>query len=109
MNNKNIRVANVYVHDKFAATFIQEDNHYVLKYDHGYSGPPISLTLPVTSVPYAFDTFPAFFDGVLPEGPQLEALLKLAKLDRDDYFGQLITVGRNLVGAVTVLKGTAHE
>ena len=109
MSNKNIRIANVYVHDKFAATFIQEDNHYILKYDPDYAGPPISLTLPVTAMPYTFETFPAFFDGVLPEGPQLEALLKLAKLDRHDYFGQLITVGKNLVGAVTVLEGRIHE
>jgi serine/threonine-protein kinase HipA len=109
MSSKNIRVANVYVHDKFAATFTQEDNHYTLKYDPDYVGPPISLTLPVTNVSYTFDTFPAFFDGVLPEGPQLEALLKLAKLDRHDYFGQLLTVGRDLVGAVTVLEGSTHE
>ena len=52
--------------------------------------------------PYQFDGFPPFFDGLLPEGAQLEALLRQQKLDRDDGFGQLLTVGGDLVGAVTV-------
>ena len=52
--------------------------------------------------PFLFDTFPPFFDGLLPEGFQLEALLRRRKLDRDDKFGQLIAVGADTVGAVTV-------
>ena len=48
--------------------------------------------------PYDFAGFPPFFDGVLPEGPQLEALLRHGKLDRDDLLGQLLYVGGDLVG-----------
>ncbi|MQY80452.1 MAG: toxin HipA, partial [Bacteroidetes bacterium] len=51
---------------------------------------------------FEFDEFPPFFDGLLPEGFQLEALLKQKKIDRDDLFIQLITVGEDLVGAVTI-------
>jgi hypothetical protein len=36
-------------------------------------------------------------------------LLKQAKLDRDDYFGQLITVGEDLVGAVTEGNGMSEQ
>jgi len=32
----------------------------------------------------------------------LEALLKVLKLDADDYLGQLLILGEDLVGAVTV-------
>lgn len=103
------RKADIYLHDKLAATLTQEMNqHYTLTYRPDYSGPPISLTLPLSSTPYHFDHFPAFFDGLLPEGPHLEALLKVAKLDRDDYLGQLIQVGHDLVGAVTVLEHRPH-
>jgi serine/threonine-protein kinase HipA len=42
------------------------------------------------------------FDGLLPEGAQLEALLKTHKIDRNDYFKQLVTVGRDLVGSLSV-------
>lgn len=71
-------------------------------YAAGYAGPPVSLTLPVRAEPYTFETFPPFFDGLLPEGPQLEALVRQRKLDRDDRFGQLVAVGADTVGAVTV-------
>jgi serine/threonine-protein kinase HipA len=32
----------------------------------------------------------------------LEALLRQCKLDRNDYFGQLLRVGKDVVGAVTI-------
>jgi serine/threonine-protein kinase HipA len=39
---------------------------------------------------------------LLPEGPQLEALLRKHKIDRHDAFRQLVTVGEDLVGSLTV-------
>ncbi|WP_156812382.1 HipA N-terminal domain-containing protein [Legionella tunisiensis] len=44
----------------------------------------------------------SIFEGLLPEGIMLEALLRKYKIDRNDYFGQLILVGRDVVGAVTI-------
>lgn len=71
-------------------------------YRDGYAGPPVSLTLPLRREPYVFTSFPPPFEGLLPEGVQLEALLRLHKLDRDDLFSQLMAVGSDLVGAVTI-------
>jgi len=89
-----------------AGLFIENDEKYsyVFEYDPSYIGPPISLTMPISQKIYKFNKFPPFFDGILPEGPQLEALLRLAKLDRTDYFGQLITVGKDLVGAFSAIE-----
>lgn len=81
-----------------------DDQTYRFSYDEGYAGLPISLSMPVKQRIYEFSSFPPFFDGLLPEGFQLEALLKRHKIDRHDYFKQLVTVGRDLVGAVTVEK-----
>ena len=50
--------------------------------------------------------FRRFFDGLLPEGVMLESLLKKRKLDRHDYFGQLVILGADLVGAITVVEIT---
>jgi len=75
---------------------------YIFEYDEGYHGLPVSLTMPILQKRYEFENFPPFFEGLLPEGPQLEALLRQAKLDRFDYFGQLLAVGTDLVGAITV-------
>lgn len=81
---------------------IERGKEYVFRYDTGHSGSPVSLTMPVGDREMQFDDFPPFFDGVLPEGEMLEGLLRISKIDRDDLFSQLIAVGGDLVGAVTV-------
>jgi serine/threonine-protein kinase HipA len=98
-----MREALVPVHGRPAAILRERDDRrqYVLTYSDGYVGPPASLALPVCPEPHSFEGFPPFFDGLLPEGAQLEALLRAAKLDRHDLLGQLLTVGRDLVGAIT--------
>lgn len=106
-----MRIASIIVHQTEAGKLIEKDNNegYIVQYHPNYQGDPISLTMPVRLAPYVFKEFPPFFDGVLPEGPQLEALLRYAKLDRYDYFGQLITVGGDLVGAVSVKRDPEEE
>jgi len=84
--------------------FIQtENNEYSFTYLEDYRGPPISLTMPVRSEPYTFNRFPPFFDGLLPEGILLEALIRQNKIDAHDYMAQLEAVGADMVGAVTAL------
>lgn len=80
----------------------KEDKKYYFSYQKEYQGAPVSLTMPLTSNYYEFKQFPAFFEGLLPEGGQLEALLRKYKLDKSDYFGQLLQVGNDVVGAVTI-------
>ncbi len=81
---------------------IERGKKYIFRYDPQYKGLPVSMTMPTTQEEYSFEYFPPFFDGVLPEGIMLDALLKQRKLDRNDLFGQLIAVGQDLVGAVSV-------
>lgn len=99
-----MRRANVFVHEVLAGMLVEVSPglQYVFEYRSGYLGPPVSLTMPVAGGRYEFTQFPPFFDGLLPEGTQLEALLRLRKLDRSDAFGQLVAVGEDMVGAVTV-------
>jgi serine/threonine-protein kinase HipA len=75
---------------------------YHFTYDEDYEGPPISLTMPVEKKTYVFERFPPFFEGLLPEGFNLEALLRGLKIDVHDLFSQLAAVGADTVGAVTV-------
>lgn len=98
-----MRKAVVFVGAKPAATLIEHSrNEYELQYDDGYTGPPISLTLPRRKEAYKFTSFPAFFEGLLPEGIQLEALLRQKKINKNDLLSQLLVVGQDLVGAVSV-------
>ena len=78
-----------------------EKGKFEFEYFPDYKAQPISVTIPVRPEPYCFEGFPPFFEGLLPEGPQLEALLRKAKLDETDFFGQLVQVGGDLVGSVT--------
>lgn len=79
---------------------------YRFNYLNSYSGTPVSLTMPLSQLVYEFDSFPPFFDGLLPEGYQLDGLLKFGKIDRNDLFSQLVAVGDDLVGNVTVKEIT---
>jgi serine/threonine-protein kinase HipA len=75
---------------------------YEFYYLPEYRGKPVSLTLPLSRQTITFDSFPAFLDNLLPEGFMLEALLKRVKLDKTDYLGQLICLGQDLVGDLSV-------
>lgn len=99
-----MRKAKVYVKGREAGTLIEviRGKEYVFEYLNGYDGPEVSRTMPLKEKVFKFDSFPPFFDGLLPEGIQLEGLLKLKKIDKHDYFSQLIAVGGDMVGAVTV-------
>jgi serine/threonine-protein kinase HipA len=98
-----VREANVYNFGIYAGKLLDiGDGTFRFVYDKQYFGPPISLTMPVTQGEFSYVHFPPFFDGLLPEGMLLEALLKNAKIDRKDLFLQLVTVGKDLVGSVTV-------
>lgn len=82
---------------------------WLFGYFPGYAGAPVSLALPVREEPYRFPGFPPFLEGLLPEGPQLEAILRRHKIDRGDCFGQLMAVGNDVVGSLTVEEPTQGE
>lgn len=91
------------MHNENAGILTEEHrSRYSFQYDKEYHGPAISLTMPIKSDPYIFEDFPPFFEGLLPEGTQLEGLLKKHKIDKNDFFKQLVVTGADLVGAATV-------
>ncbi len=99
-----MRTAKAFVNG-FEAGVLSElvfNKKYRFEYLPDYSNSPVSLTMPIQQRVFEFDTFPPFFDGLLPEGFQLEGLLKFGKIDRNDFFSQLMAVGDDLVGNVTV-------
>jgi serine/threonine-protein kinase HipA len=98
-----MRRAEVYQQGKLAGILEELPSaHWRFSYAEDYVGPPVSLTMPVSKRVYDFSRFPAVFEGLLLEGIQLEAMLRRYKLDRSDLFGQLIVVGQDLVGSLTV-------
>jgi serine/threonine-protein kinase HipA len=98
-----MRSADVYVQQNLAGRLDQLDKtHYRFTYLPDYAGEPVSLTMPVQTRVFEFNEFPPFFEGLLPEGQLLEVILRKFKLDRQDYFAQLLQVGQDVVGAVSI-------
>jgi serine/threonine-protein kinase HipA len=99
-----MRKARVFVKGAEAGTLVEitQGKEYVFEYFDGYAGLEVSRTMPKNIKVYRFDIFPPFFDGLLPEGIQLEGLLNIKKIDKYDYFSQLLAVGADMVGVVTV-------
>jgi serine/threonine-protein kinase HipA len=103
-----MRKAKVFVKGVEAGTLTELElgKEYVFEYIDGYDSLDVSRTIPKNNKVYKFDKFPPFFEGLLPEGIQLEGLLKIKKIDKNDYFSQLIAVGEDMVGVVTVKEVT---
>ena len=99
-----MKKANIYLHGRQAGILEEREylKEYAFTYDGDYDGNPISVTMPIQKDPYVFNRFPPFFDGLLPEGVLLEGLLKHKKINRNDYFIQLIAIGNDTVGAATI-------
>lgn len=99
-----MKKAKVFVDGVLAGYLIEweKNQSYEFSYLEGYAQEPVSLTMPLTKRIYRFNEFPPFFDGFLPEGFMLDALLRKTKLDSNDRFEQLVLVGGELVGNVTV-------
>jgi serine/threonine-protein kinase HipA len=96
--------AKVFVDGIFAGylTEWEKNRQYEFAYLEEYNGSSASLTMPLTQRVYHFDRFPPFFEGFLPEGCMLELLLQKTKLDKNDHFEQLLRVGKEMVGNITV-------
>ena len=98
-----MRKARLRVNGEDAAIFEElGGGKYKVTYHPHYKGSAVSLTMPIRNMSYEYSQFPPFFEGLLPEGVMLEALLRKYKLDKIDYFGQLIKVGHDVVGAVSI-------
>ena len=74
-----MKLAHIYQQNQFAGLLeARDDGTYRFTYDVAFHGEPVSLTMPI------------------------DALLRLRKLDQNDLFGQLLAVGRDVVGSLRI-------
>ncbi|WP_235893428.1 HipA N-terminal domain-containing protein [Litoribacter populi] len=101
------RIAKVYMHDALAGWLVQDDTGYHFTYASDYLArenvEPISLTLPLQSVPFDSLTMFPFFDGLIPEGWLLDIAEKNWKLDSRDRMGLLRLCCKDTIGAVSIV------
>lgn len=105
-----MRKATVKYNKEVAGVLTQlDDETFVFEYDQMWFDnprkPAISLNMPKTIRVYTSKTIFPFFFHMLPEGANLNAVCKYFRLDKDDYFGILMTVAEyDTIGAVTIHK-----
>lgn len=79
---------------------VQDENGYLFSYYPEYSGPPLSLSLPVSQRQFHSDTLHPYFASLAPEGWLKTRYSQVLKRDEKDLLGMLIDNGKNLIGAV---------
>ena len=109
-----MRFAKVLFKNEEAGILTQHDDaSFTFRYHDDWiadsSKQSISLTLPKTEKEFQAKHLFPFFYNMLPEGSNKQVVCKLNKIDRDDYFGLLMTTAKNdSIGAVTIIK-IAHQ
>ena len=99
--------AEVLYNNKRAGIIKKTDSGYEFIYDQNYLNDnntrPVSLSMPLSQeVHRSRDLFP-FFEGLLPEGWLLSQTSSVLKIDSNDKFNLLLNIGRDPIGAVSII------
>ena len=98
----------VYKKGRLAATLGRTSSGVRFEYVTEYAQlrlPQIATTLPVSAEPITLvnGATPAFFAGLLPEGPRLTAIRDRIKTSLNDELSLLLDIGADLIGDVQIL------
>ena len=105
-----MREAKVLFKDEEAGVLTQHDNGsftfcYLDDWLNDKDKPNISLTLAKSEQPFHSEFLFPFFYNMLPEGSNKQVVCKLNRIDKEDYFGLLMTTAKNdSIGAVRIVK-----
>jgi serine/threonine-protein kinase HipA len=105
-----MREAKVLFKDEEAGILTQHDNGsftfcYLDEWLNEKDKPNISLTLTKGEQPFHSEFLFPFFYNMLPEGSNKQVVCKLNRIDKEDYFGLLMTTAKNdSIGAVRIVK-----
>jgi len=105
-----MRNAKILFKNEEAGTLTQyDDGSFSFRYQEDWVSdqrkPSICLTLPKTEQQFFSKFLFPFFYHMLPEGSNKQVVCKLNRIDKDDYFGLLMTTAKNdSIGAVTVRR-----
>ena len=99
--------AEVYYNNIKAGILKKTGSGYEFIYDIDYlkmdSVKPISLSMPLSNEVYRSKRLFSFFEGLLPEGWLMYQTSSALKIDPEDKFNMLLEVGRDTIGAVSII------
>lgn len=102
-----MKQAAVFLRNKKAGVLTEDESGYRFEYDSDFldseEAEPISLTLPLSSVPYQDKVLFPFFDGLIPEGWLLNIAEQNWKIDSRDRMSLLLACCKDCIGAVGII------
>ncbi len=105
--------ADIYLADKKAGLLEKTEKGYRFTYDKEFissqDAQPVSLSLPLTEIPYESVSLFPFFFGLIPEGWLLDLASKVLKIDPENAFALLLATCGDCIGAVTVIPTNQGE
>jgi serine/threonine-protein kinase HipA len=103
-----MRRARVLFQDKIAGILSEDEHGFHFQYEELYlkdeKSLAISLTLPLTDIPYESKMLFPFFDGLIPEGWLLNIAQKNWKINPRDRMGILLKTCTDCIGAVSIIE-----
>jgi serine/threonine-protein kinase HipA len=106
----NYRSAEIFYNDIRAGILTKTSSGFEFRYYSDYlesdSPRPISLSMPLSNEVYRSKELFAFFEGLLPEGWLMSQTSSVLKIDPSDKFNILLHVGKDTVGAITIIPIT---
>jgi serine/threonine-protein kinase HipA len=100
------RIGKVYFNKKFAGILKQTKNEYSFTYDLQYiaTGAPLSFNLPLQEQPFRSNSLFPFFENLASEGWLKKIQSKAQKINENDKFELILENGKDMAGAVTILR-----
>lgn len=102
-----MKKAKVYLDGTLAGVITENDQGYEFRYNSDYlksdSARAVSLTLPLTDVPYRDNVLFPFFDGLIPEGWLLDIAEHNWKISSRDRFSLLMACCKDCIGNVSII------
>ncbi len=100
------KTARIFFNNRLAGLLKRTDTGYQFTYDRAYleSGPPLSFNLPLREKPFESPRLFPFFSNLASEGWLKSIQTRIQKIDENDIFTLILENGRDMVGAVSILK-----
>ncbi len=102
------RKVKVLLYGKFCGILSQDAQGFTFEYEPSYKGRSLSLSMPLGDGPFENKELHPFFLSLAPEGWLKKRYSELQKIDENDPLGMLLSNGKNLLGAVQLLRLEDH-
>lgn len=101
-----MKQAQVWMYDRLAGILTEDETGFTFQYADEYlhteGARAVSLTLPITAMPYHDTVLFPFFDGLIPEGWLLNIAERSWKINQRDRMSLLLACCKDCIGAVSV-------